>query len=106
MTIWKWCLRRHPSKSYSWIKAKYFVRNNGQDWQFHATVPIEGGERVKEFLVNPSDTPIRRFTKVRGAASPDNPELAEYWELRKTRKHRASERERSTATKIRKMLEA
>ena len=45
MAIWKWCLRRHPNKSYSWIKAKCFVHHNGQDWQFYASIPIEGGER-------------------------------------------------------------
>lgn len=106
MAIWRWCLRRHPKKSYRWIKAKYFTRHKGQDWQFYADVVTDGGERIREFLVNPSDTQIQRHIKVRAEASPDNPSFREYWEQRAERKHRTAKSGRMTASHVRDLLGA
>lgn len=32
--IWNWAKRRHPNKSLSWTKGKYFKRINNRDWVF------------------------------------------------------------------------
>lgn len=50
MAIWKWCLRRHPSKSYSWVKAKYFVRNNGNGGMKLPPFPLRVESESRNFL--------------------------------------------------------
>jgi RNA-directed DNA polymerase len=80
--IWRWCLRRHPRKRATWIKKKYFMCFSGQDWVFFGMQPAEKGKkqvRLKQIHL----TPIKRHIKVKGKASPDNPELKEYWEKRR-----------------------
>ncbi|MBU6455547.1 MAG: hypothetical protein KGS72_27495 [Cyanobacteria bacterium REEB67] len=106
MAIWKWCLRRHPQKPYHWIMDKYFVRHKGQDWRFHADITTDCGERLREYLVNPSDTQIQRHVKVRAAACADDPALHDYWEQRSNRKHRVAHSGRMTASHVRDLLEA
>jgi len=70
--LWIWAKRRHPNKSSTWVKARYF-RNDGY-WTFW-----EG----KTELVKPDATPITRFTKVIGRNSPYDPALRQYWTERK-----------------------
>mgnify|MGYP003384700784 CR=1 FL=1 len=106
MAIWKWCRRRHPNKAYRWIKAKYFAHHDGRDWRFHATLTIDTGERIREFLTDVSEIPIQRHIKVRGDASPDNPLLSEYWEQRASRKRRVARCGRTTASYVHDLLEA
>ncbi|MDM8517434.1 reverse transcriptase domain-containing protein, partial [Desulfobacterales bacterium HSG16] len=33
-TTWKWAKRRHPNKSLTWIKSKYFQREKNRNWVF------------------------------------------------------------------------
>ena len=70
--LWIWAKRRHPNKSSTWVKARYF-RNDGY-WTFW-----EG----KTELVKPDANPITRFTKVIGRNSPYDPALRQYWTERK-----------------------
>jgi RNA-directed DNA polymerase len=104
--IWNWCIRRHPNKAYSWVKAKYFTKHNGRDWRFYATITTDGGERVREYLTDISEIPIQRHIKVRGDASPDNPQLKDYWMERADRKRRRARCGRTTASYVHDMLEA
>ncbi|MCL1160279.1 group II intron maturase-specific domain-containing protein, partial [Shewanella inventionis] len=32
--LWRWAVRRHPSKSKDWVRRKYYLDDKGQ-WQFH-----------------------------------------------------------------------
>lgn len=66
--LWGWAKRRHPNKSSRWVKQRYF-RPDGY-WTF-----FEGNAT----LVRASATPITRYTKVTGKASPYDPSLHEYW---------------------------
>ena len=68
----KWAKRRHPNKSSTWVKARYF-RNDGYS-------TFQDG---KAELVKPDKTPITRFTKVTGKNSPYDPALRQYWVERK-----------------------
>jgi RNA-directed DNA polymerase len=81
--LWKWCKRRHPNKSQNWIKRKYFRTEAGRDWRFFAETTDEHGERNAHYLIDISLIRIERHTKVRGAASPDDPQLVDYWNARR-----------------------
>jgi RNA-directed DNA polymerase len=72
--LWTWAKRRHPNKSSTWVKARYF-KSDGY-WTLY-----EG----KAEMVKPDKTPITRFTKVTGRNSPYDPTLKEYWIERKKR---------------------
>lgn len=104
--IWKWCRRRHPRKSYAWIKNKYFTRSNGRDWRFHSIVTTDDGTRIMDFLADVSKIQIQRHVKVRGDASPDNPALRDYWERRADRKRRLPRCGRATAEYVHDLIEA
>ena len=69
--LWVWARRRHPNKPAKWVKARYF-RNDGL-WTFY-----EGNAQ----LLRRSATPVTRFTKVEGKASPFNLTLRDYWQNR------------------------
>jgi RNA-directed DNA polymerase len=70
--LWTWAKRRHPHKSSTWVKARYF-RSDGSwtCWEGEAE------------LVKPDATLITRFTKVKGRSSPYDPALRQYWTERK-----------------------
>ena len=76
--LWRWALRRHPRKSRQWIKDRYFSRYQGRDWTF--------GEKGA-VLFRHGSLPVTRFVKVRGKASPMNPDEATYWEARRRSRH-------------------
>lgn len=72
---WKWARYRHAGKPKRWIMARYFGRFNksrGDRWVF-------GDRDSGAYLLKFSWTPITRHTMVKGAASPDDPALSQYW---------------------------
>ena len=80
--LWQWACRRHPNKPLKWIKDRYFIREGLRNWVFCTTVKTEDGNVEKVTLVKASDTPIRRHTKIKGAANPFDPAWEEYFENR------------------------
>jgi len=84
-SLWKWCLRRHPNKGKKWVMNRYFTMSRGRRWRFFATCSDTYGQRLEMAVTNITTIPIKRHVKVKGTASPDNPELREYWEQRKTK---------------------
>jgi RNA-directed DNA polymerase len=72
--LWGWAKRRHPNKAAKWVRRRYF-RDNGY-WTFY-----EGNAQ----LLRRSSTPITRFTKVEGRATPFDPRQREYWRERRRR---------------------
>ena len=84
-SLWRWCVRRHPNKSKLWIRRKYYRTFQGRAWTFATHVPDRAGDRKLLTLVCLSKIPIQRHVKVKGTASPDNPELQDYWLYRQTR---------------------
>jgi RNA-directed DNA polymerase len=57
----------------------------GRRWTFFTTVENRNDRKSLLRLVQLSDIPIERHIKVRGTASPDDPELTDYWRKRQTR---------------------
>jgi RNA-directed DNA polymerase len=82
--LWKWSLRQHPNKGKKWVARKYFKTLQGRKWVFSATVNDKRGNK-EIALFRLSNIPIERHVKVKGTASPDDPELTKYWQERMTR---------------------
>jgi RNA-directed DNA polymerase len=77
--VYKWAKHSHPNKSKYWIVDRYFGRFNKtrQDrWVF-------GDCDSGAYLLKFSWTKIVRHQLVKGAASPDDPTLADYWARRR-----------------------
>ena len=69
----RWGNRRHPKKSATWVKKKYFPSIGTKTWV------LNNGEYI---LIQHSDVPIRRHIKVKGTTSPYDRNLT-YWSNRK-----------------------
>jgi RNA-directed DNA polymerase len=87
--FWKWCLRRHSKKGKRWVATKYFGHVERARWTFQA----KSGDTTL-YLFDVRTVPIERHIKVKGTASPDDPNLQEYWTIRKDeRKTRRRQRQ-------------
>ena len=81
---------RHPEKPVHWKKAKYWGKldpNRSDKWVF-------GDKRNGIYLLKLSWFPIERHVLVKGRASPDDPNLREYWQKRNATKARDLRRSR------------
>jgi RNA-directed DNA polymerase len=72
--LWYWAKRRHPNKPSKWVRQRYFA-NDGYWTLKEGNAP----------LVRHNATPITRYAKVTGKASPLNPAQKAYWDERRTR---------------------
>ncbi len=59
-------------------------------WTFWGITYNNRGEQKELYLTQVSDIPIRRHVKVKGNASPDDPDLKAYWLERRQRKRGAT----------------
>ena len=66
--LMRWSRRRHPNKSRSWCKSRYWQRIKERD-EFAATVRAEGGSRTWK-LLKLADTEIVRHEKIKGGVQP------------------------------------
>ncbi len=80
--LWMWSKRRHHKRRLKWVKNKYFRRINGVDWTFCCETEDRRGNEKLLCLYNIAKTPIVRHVKIKGAASPFDAELDDYWESR------------------------
>ena len=80
--LWRWACRRHPSKSKTWIKNRYFLHVGTRSWVFGTKVKGDGSKVRFVKLVQASDTPIRRHIKIKGEANPFDPDWELYFEER------------------------
>jgi RNA-directed DNA polymerase len=80
--LWRWSTRRHPNKSRSWIKRRYFHKVQNRNWVFGATGLEKDGQKHFVTLLACSDTPIRRHVKIKREANPYDPNWEEYFEAR------------------------
>lgn len=78
---YKWATFSHATKPKKWIVARYFGKYN----RFRNDRWVFGDAASGAYLAKPSWTGIVRHTMVKGAASPDDPALAEYWANRRRR---------------------
>ena len=81
-SLWRWARRRHPKKSSTWLKEKYYKRNRGHDWCFFGERCDDEGQPSKAWLCRAKSTPIKRHTKVKGEANPYDPAYETYFEDR------------------------
>ncbi|NEQ82760.1 MAG: hypothetical protein F6K26_21705 [Moorea sp. SIO2I5] len=82
--IYRYLKRKHPKKSWKWIKRKYYTKIDQDPHNPYAD--IKGKRKNREVLVNAAkDVPIIRFEKVKGKNSPFDPTLIEYWKKRQTK---------------------
>ncbi|MEV3872447.1 reverse transcriptase domain-containing protein [Streptomyces sp. NPDC049906] len=80
--LYKWAKHSHPKKSKNWVVTRHFGRfdkTRNDKWVF--------GNRVSgAYLPKFGWTKIIRHQMVRGAASPDDPALRDYWAKRRRTK--------------------
>jgi RNA-directed DNA polymerase len=79
--VYKWARRTHSNKSTRWVLARYFGQFNPSrrdKWVFGSR---ESGYYLRKFAW----TPIVRHRMVAGTASPDDPDLTDYWHQRRRR---------------------
>ncbi|WP_128382570.1 reverse transcriptase domain-containing protein [Streptomyces cavernae] len=79
---YKWATRGHPKKSKPWVVQRYFGKFNkarNDKWVF-------GDRESGAYLPRFAWTPIVRHVMVKGAASPDDPTLQDYWATRRRKK--------------------
>lgn len=86
--LWHWIKRRHPQKSASWLKKKYFRRNQLRDWIFYTKVAQGKDLPINMDLMLMSSVPIIRHVKIKKEATPFDPRFTEYFEKREHRQKR------------------
>jgi hypothetical protein len=80
--LWWWARRRHPRKSATWVKQKYFTTDGTYNWVFTGEVNDEEGHRKIVHLRRASDVKIQRHTPIQGEANPFDPAWELYFERR------------------------
>ena len=63
--VWRWCRRRHRSKSRKWIKTKYFRREGDRHWVFTGTLFDQRGRGRPIQLMEAAKVRIIRYVKIR-----------------------------------------
>lgn len=80
--LWRWACRRHPGKSASWIKKKYFRRQGLRNWIFFAKPKKDSDTSMYVDLFAASSVTIKRHVKIRAEATPYDPRFMEYFKKR------------------------
>lgn len=76
--LWRWACRRHPGKSTSWVKKKYFRSQGLRNWIFFAKVKKGNDASTYVDLFAASSVTIKRHVKIRAEATPYDPRFREY----------------------------
>ena len=81
--LWRWALRRHPSKGKGWIRHKYFHAEGNRTWVFAEDTEVD--ECIQRHrLFRTATIPIVRHIKIRGSANPFDPAWTSYLARRRT----------------------
>jgi RNA-directed DNA polymerase len=80
--IWRWARKRHPSRSATWVKEKYYHGRGGRRWVFYGVLPNRDGVAEPISLVQLTTLTLRKHVKIRGAAHPYDPAWEPYFEER------------------------
>lgn len=67
--LWRWAMRRHPTKGAGWVREKYFHSIGNQNWVF-ATEHTANGNTQRLRLFRAMTIPIVRHVKIRSMANP------------------------------------
>lgn len=73
--LWKWAKRRHPKRSNTWIRRKYFT-TTGKKWMFK--------DEMGNKIMNMASIPIVRYVKITKGirVHANDKETKEYWQKR------------------------
>jgi RNA-directed DNA polymerase len=77
-SIWRWALRRHPNKTRQWVLRRYFGPHENRRRVFEARTKDRHGRAITMHLTS-FRRPIFRHVLVKGANSPMDPSLRDYW---------------------------
>lgn len=80
--LWAWAKRRHPKKNKYWIADKYFGKTGLRNWRFFGEARDKDGQKIKNWLVLASNTPIKRHRLIKGEVNPYDPAWEVYLEER------------------------
>jgi len=82
--LWQWSKRRHPKKSSTWVKNKYFHTHGSRNWVFSAEISKTGFNKPDKWLrlVNLTSISIQRHIKIKGDANPFDPTWEDYFDKR------------------------
>ena len=82
--LWQWSKRRHPKKSSTWVKNKYFHAYGSRNWVFSAEILKTGLNTPNKWLrlVNLTSISIQRHIKIKGDANPFDPTWEDYFDKR------------------------
>jgi RNA-directed DNA polymerase len=80
--LWQWAKRRHPKKSHTWIRKKYFHSIGGDNWVFSGEVLGRDGAVHPIRLRKMRSSSIERHAKIQSEANPYDPAWEMYFEKR------------------------
>lgn len=80
--LWQWAKRRHPMKTRTWTKLKYFQTVGANNWVFSGEIKGRDGEPKIVRLFSAASVPIKRHIKIKVEANPYDPAWETYFEHR------------------------
>ena len=80
--VWRWALRRHPTRNKQWVKQTYFPKVGTRDWVFTGLMEGRNHKPHSLHLFRLSKVPIRRHIKIKSDANPYDPVWEPYFEAR------------------------
>ena len=83
-----WIARRHNGKSQQWKYQRYFRSQGLRKWIFTTRLQEGQGKRSYLDLFRASQISIQRHVKIKGEATPFDPEYADYFRKRQRRQER------------------
>ena len=75
----RWIMRRHPRKSVEWRRKKYFRCQGARQEIFSAAIKDRKGRRTLLDLFRAAQVSIRRHVKIKGEATPYDPQYQDYF---------------------------
>jgi len=81
--LWKWAMRRHPTKGAWWVRSRYFQAEGHRSSVFATNGPV-GSDAHRLRLFRAMTIPITRHVKIRALANPFNPDWIPYFTHRRT----------------------
>ena len=82
LKIWAWAKRRHPNKSKTWIRNKYYKKVGNRNWVFFSQHNYKDKKIEDITLKNATDTSIIRYVKIKAEANPYDTKFSEYFQTR------------------------
>ncbi len=70
--LWQWARRRHPRKSATWIRKKYFTTQGTYNWVFTGEMKDEDGNTKLVHLRRATDVKIQRHKAIQGKCTLKN----------------------------------